>query len=73
MQHPACERQGFKHSGHVAQRHMIRDESQRCAEDLRILLSMELMGEKDKASELCHVLHTGSLLVAAPRTDRRTE
>lgn len=44
-------------AGHVVQRQMIRDDGQRICG----FLSVELMYEKDKATELCHVLHTGSL------------
>lgn len=59
--------------GHVALGPMTRDESLWWAEDLWILLSVELMYEKDKASELSYAAHSqcvgGSAAGATGRTD----
>lgn len=57
-------------AGHVGLRQMIRGESQWHVEDLWILLSMGLMCEKDKASELCHTLQ---LVSGRERTDPQSK
>lgn len=71
MQHCAHEwLYGFKSSDQHWTCGTDADESHWRAGDLWTLLLMELMCEKDKAAEQCHVPHMGSLLVVDRETHR---